>query len=79
MNHRKSPGRPLETGEKKRTFTDEEGVYWDVREVKSTEYDRRGGLSLVFDSGHAFRRVRTYPADWDRLTDDELSDLSRKT
>ena len=77
MNYRKSPERPLKSNERRRTFTDEEGVYWDVREVKTPDYDRRGGACLIFESGNAFRRVRNYPPDWDRLSEAELVNLSR--
>jgi len=76
VNHRKTPERPLRADEPRRSFTDEEGVYWDVREVKNTDYDRRGGKSLVFESAHAFRRVRNSPAEWFDFSDAELSALS---
>lgn len=38
-------------------------------------YDRRGP-TLVFESESIVRRVRTYPADWRELPDDELFALS---
>lgn len=79
MNYRKSPDRSLQSDDRRRTFTDEEGVFWDVREVKNPDYDRRGGMSLVFDSIHAFRRVRHYPDNWMDMTDAELAELSHKT
>lgn len=79
VNYRKSPERPLRSDEGRRTFTDDEGTFWDVREVKNPDYDRRGGKSLLFDSVHAFRRVRQYPANWLELTDAELAELSRRT
>ena len=78
VNYRKSPERPVRSDEPRRTFTDEEGIYWDVREVKNPEYDRRGGTSLLFDSVHAFRRVRDFPANWATLSEAELAELSRR-
>ena len=77
MNYRKTPERPVRSDEPRRTFTDEEGVYWEVREMKAPDYDRRAGSSLVFESGHAFRRVRDFPAHWATLTEAELAELSR--
>ena len=79
MNNRKSPEKPLRAGEHRRTFTDENGVFWDVREVKNPDYDRRSGTSLIFESAEGFRRVRGYPADWHKLTEAALAQLSRKT
>jgi hypothetical protein len=79
VNYRKSPERPLKSDERRRTFTDDEGTYWDVREVKNPDYDRRGGTSLVFESIHAFRRVRNFPADWFERSERELQELSRQT
>jgi hypothetical protein len=78
VNERKSPERPLRSDEARRTFTDEDGVHWDVREMKTPDYDRRGGKSLLFDSVHAFRLVRQYPDNWMDLTDAELAELSRR-
>jgi len=34
---------------------------------------------LIFESESGFRRVRAYPADWQRLSDDELYELSWRT
>jgi hypothetical protein len=76
VNYRKSPERPLRSDEQRRTFTDSDGVYWDVREVKNPDYDRRGGACLIFESANAFRRVRNYPANWHELTERALVDLS---
>src|SRR3954471_11015422 len=78
VNNRKSPGRPLRAGEHRRTFTDEDGVFWDVREFKNSDYDRRSGSSLIFESADGFRRVRDFPADWHKLSEQALAELSRK-
>lgn len=77
MNNRKSPDRPLKAGERRRTFTDDEGVFWDVRETSVPAYDRRGGLCLIFESANAIRRVRNYPPEWFEWSDDDLAELSR--
>jgi hypothetical protein len=61
-----------------RVFVDHEGVRWQVSERPFAEYDRRRGLSLIFASDAAVRRVREYPADWMSLSDDELMVLSCK-
>jgi hypothetical protein len=79
VNYRKSPERPLKANERRRTFTDEEGVYWDVREVRTADYDRRNGACLIFESANAFRRVRNYPADWYDLAEADLERISRGT
>ena len=64
--------------EQVRLFADADGVQWKVKEVQFSEYDRRRGVSLIFWSDGAVRRVRNYPADWYRLSDDELALLSWK-
>ena len=79
VEYRRSTERPPKADEQRRTFTDEEGVYWDVREVKNSDYDRRGGKSLVFESIHSFRRVRNYPDDWFGFSETDLADLSHRT
>jgi hypothetical protein len=79
VEYRRSTERPINADEPRRTFTDEEGVYWDVREVKSPDYDRRVSKSLVFESVHGFRRVRNYPDDWFDFTEADLAALSRLT
>lgn len=61
-----------------RTFVDHEGVHWRVEEQAFSEYDRRRGLSLIFASDAAVRRVRDYPADWHRMSVDDLIALSWK-
>ena len=68
----------MKAGEPRRTFTDTDGIHWDVRELKA-DYDRRTGASLIFESTHAIRRVRNYPADWHTLSEAELSTLSHNT
>jgi hypothetical protein len=79
LNYRKSPERPLKAGERRRTFTDAEGIYWDVRETKGPDYDRRGSMSLIFESINAIRRVRDYPADWYELSEAKLAEISQRT
>ena len=59
-----------------RTLLDPEGSHWRVFEQAFAEYDRRSGLSLIFASDAAVRRVRDFPADWFDLPDDELLTLS---
>ena len=59
-----------------RRFTDADGVVWEVTERPFAHYDRRRGLSLIFASEAAVRRVREYPADWHLLPDDALLALS---
>lgn len=61
-----------------RIFTDADGTRWQVSERPFADYDRRRGLSLIFASDSAVRRVREYPADWFLLSDEELSTLSWK-
>jgi hypothetical protein len=78
VNYRKSPDRPLRTGEPRRTFTDQEGNFWDVREVKVSDYDRRGGRSLLFESIGAIRRVRDFPDNWLELSEEELEAISKR-
>jgi hypothetical protein len=53
-----------------------DGAAWLVYELPPTPFDRRSSPSLVFESDAVVRRVREYPADWRRLTDDELFALS---
>jgi hypothetical protein len=59
-----------------RVFVDDEGNRWRVSEQPFSEYDRRRGLSLIFSSESAVRRVRDYPRDWAALPDAELVRLS---
>lgn len=53
-----------------------EGAQWLVYELPPSPYDRRTAASLIFESDAAFRRVRTFPANWRDLSDDELFALS---
>lgn len=62
-----------------RTLVDAEGAQWRIFEQAFSDYDRRNGLSLIFASDSAVRRVRDYPADWLDLPDDELLLLSWRT
>lgn len=59
-----------------RTFIDDDGQSWTVSEQPFSEYDRRGGQSLIFESDLAVRRVRNYPADWHQLSNAALAALS---
>jgi hypothetical protein len=59
-----------------RTFVDEEGQHWRVFERPFDSFDRRSGVSLIFTSDGAMRRVRNYPANWMELSDEELFALS---
>ena len=61
-----------------RTFVDAEGVCWRVFEQAFADYDRRRGMSLIFASDGAVRRVRDYPANWSTISDAELIKLSWK-
>ncbi len=62
-----------------RVFVDGDGMRWQVSERPFADYDRRRGLSLIFASDTAVRRVREYPAQWFALSDEELSALSWKS
>jgi len=59
-----------------RVIRDGEYREWTVREVLPTVYDRRHGNSLVFINADVMRRVRSYPANWFELPDDELYAVS---
>lgn len=61
-----------------RSYLDADGACWRVFEQPFADYDRRNGMSLIFASDAAVRRVRDYPADWIGLTDAELVALSWK-
>lgn len=68
-----------EMGEERvRVFVDVDGTRWQVKEMPFSDYDRRRGLSLIFWSDGAVRRVRDYPANWHELPDGELALLSWK-
>jgi len=59
-----------------RAFLDVEGTHWNVYEQAFGDYDRRSGMSLIFASEAAVRRVRDFPSDWMELSDEELLALS---
>lgn len=59
-----------------RSYIDADGAHWNVYEQAFSDYDRRSGASLIFESDAAVRRVRLFPADWFGLTDAELMELS---
>ncbi len=61
-----------------RTFQDGDGTQWRVFEQSFGDYDRRSGLSLIFASEAAVRRVRDFPSDWMQLSNEELLALSWK-
>jgi hypothetical protein len=61
-----------------RTFVDTDGIHWRVFEQPFADYDRRRGMSLIFASEGAVRRVRDYPANWSAISDAELTALSWK-
>jgi hypothetical protein len=58
---------------------DADGVHWHAYERQVDDYDRRSGMSLIFASEAAVRRVRNFPADWRTLSDAELLALSWKS
>ena len=68
-----APGSPRS---RSRTYLDAEGQRWVVSEQPFSQYDRRSGLSLIFSSELAVRRVRDYPHDWAALSDGALHELS---
>ena len=62
-----------------RTYLDADGARWRVFEQPFADYDRRTGVSLIFSSDSAVRRVRYYPANWLILSDEALAALSWKS
>lgn len=68
--------RRAEEERRSRSFTDDLGQIWLVREQPFSEYDRRSGFSLIFSSELAVRRVRDYPSDWFTLSEPDLAALS---
>jgi hypothetical protein len=79
LSGRAATGREDEAAEQPvRVFVDADGVRWSVKETPFSEYDRRRGVSLIFWSEGAVRRVRDYPADWQLLPDEDLALLSWK-
>ena len=59
-----------------RTFIDDDGARWVVYEHVLSEYDRRSGRSLIFNSDFVVRRVRNFPGNWMELSEAELLKLS---
>ena len=53
-----------------------DGLRWMVREVPAPPFDRRVETHLLFDGELVMRRLRSFPADWYDLSDDELYALS---
>jgi hypothetical protein len=53
-----------------------EGVLWLVYELPATAYDRRQTACLIFETDNIVRRVRKYPEQWRKLSDNELLALS---
>ena len=60
----------------RRVYFDADGHRWQVYEKAFDPFDRRSGMSLIFASDGAMRRVRNYPANWIDLSDEELAKLS---
>jgi hypothetical protein len=52
------------------------GVLWLVYEIAPFTYDRYATSSLVFEDDSSVLRVRSFPADWRLLTDEELFALT---
>jgi hypothetical protein len=75
---RSSPARATGAATTVRVFIDTDGTRWQVSERPFADYDRRHGLSLIFASDAAVRRVREYPENWFSLSDTELIALSWK-
>lgn len=71
-------GSPADARGVERTFVDADGARWRVFEQPFADYDRRRGLSLIFASDSAVRRVRDYPTNWAQISDAELIALSWK-
>lgn len=72
------PARVTSAAASVRVFVDDDGTRWQVSERPFADYDRRRGLSLIFASDAAVRRVRKYPPNWSTLSDAELIALSWK-
>ncbi len=75
--HRVTPAHGVP--ERVRDFVDADGTRWRVYEQEFGEYDRRRGMSLIFASEAAVRRVRDYPAHWHEFSEEELLALSWKS
>ena len=74
-------------GAARRSFTDAEGILWDVYERpaageealrRATPDERRTPARLYFESPRLRKALRTYPRDWAELTDAELEALCRR-
>ena len=63
---------------RERVFVDDDGTRWHVSERPFADYDRRRGVSLIFASDAAVRRVRDFPTDWFSLSIEQLIALSWK-
>lgn len=59
-----------------RALLAEDGRQWAVYTIPAANYDRRGGLCLLFDSADVMRRLRDFPDNWYELPDAELYALS---
>lgn len=59
-----------------RNFIDADGAHWVVYEQAFSDYDRRSGRSLIFNSDFAVRRVRNFPENWMQLSELDLIELS---
>ncbi|MDB4912716.1 MAG: hypothetical protein JWM95_360 [Gemmatimonadetes bacterium] len=75
----RSPSTSAASTQPTRTFVDADSVRWQVFERAFADYDRRTGLSLIFASESAVRRVRDYPENWQALSDEQLAELSWKS
>jgi hypothetical protein len=59
------------------SFDAADGCRWTVREFGAQGGDLNGDSAcLIFESEGAFRRVKTFPNDWLRLSPDALMRLS---
>lgn len=59
-----------------RALRGDDGREWVVYTIPAANYDRRGGLCLLFDSADVMRRLRDFPDHWYELPDAELYALS---
>lgn len=73
---RSAAGPSSDAARAERSFIDSEGTRWRVYEQPFADYDRRSGMSLIFASEGAVRRVRNYPASRMDISDGELERLS---
>lgn len=53
-----------------------DGVFWIVYELSASPFDRRSKAALVFENEGAVRIVRSFPAGWRDLGEEELFALS---